>query len=123
MKFDSRKTSLMVALVLSLGGGAAVAQKPDKPVDTGQAPNSREEVRAEARAATRNTANTPVPSAAGEASTMTNNQPNMQTLPSESQRSRADARQGLYATRPRFGEPGERSTVPTNPGGKVGTPD
>jgi len=121
MKFDSRKTSLMVALVLSLGGGAAVAQKPDKPVDTGQMPNSREEVRAEARAATRNTANTPVPSAAGEASTMTNSQPNMQTLPSE--RSRADVRQGMYASRPRFGEPGERSTVPTNPGGKVGTPD
>lgn len=122
MKLDSRKTSLMVALVLSLGGGAALAQKPDKPVDTGQMPNSREEVRAEARAAARNTANTPVPSAAGEATTMTNNQPNMQTLPSV-EASRADARRGLIATRPRFGDTGERSTVPTNPDGKVATPD
>ncbi|MGR4868520.1 hypothetical protein ACIPRI_06590 [Variovorax sp. LARHSF232] len=122
MKLDSRKTSLMVALVLSLGGGAALAQKPEKPVDTGQMANSREEVRAEARAAVRNTANTPVPSAAGEASTMTNNQPNMQTLPSV-EASRADVRQGLFASRPRFGETGERSTVPTNPDGKVATPD
>ncbi len=122
MKLDSRKTSLMVALVLSLGGGATLAQKPEKPVDTGQMPNSREEVRAEARAAVRNTANTPVPSAAGEASTMTNNQPNMQTLPSV-EASRADVRQGLFASRPRFGETGERSTVPTNPDGKVATPD
>ncbi|HSV61698.1 MAG TPA: serine/threonine protein kinase [Variovorax sp.] len=118
MRFDSRK-SLLLALVMAFGGGTALAQKPDKPADTGQTPNSREAVRAEAYEAARNTSTTPVPS--GEASTMSNSQPNMQTVVPE--RSRAQARLQVTPSRPRFGESGERPDVPTNPtDGEVGTP-
>jgi hypothetical protein len=119
MRSDPRK-SLLLALVMSLGcGGAALAQKPEKPVDTGQMPNSREAVREEAREAARNTTNTAVPP--GEASTMSNHQPNMQTVIPD--RSRADARADLRMNRPRFGETGQRTDVPTNPtDGEVGTP-
>ena len=120
MKTEPCIKSLMLAVALSLGGGAALAQKPEKAPNTGQMPNSREAVKAEARGASRNTATTPVP--AGEASTMTNHQPNMQPLPI-SERSRAEVRQQTIHEKPRFGDKGERSTVPTNPQGKVGTPD
>jgi hypothetical protein len=112
--------SIVLAVALALGGGAALAQKPDKPVNTGQEANSREAVRAEAREAARNTTDTTVPP--GEASTMTNHQPNMQLLPI-SNRSRAEVRQEVMPpAKPRFGDKGERSVVPTNPQGKVATP-
>ena len=119
MRFDSRK-SLLLALVMAFGGGTALAQKPEKPVDTGQMPNSREAVRAQAWEAARNTSDTAVPP--GEASTMSNHQPNMQTVIPE--RSRAQARaQVMRPDRPAFGETGERPDVPTNPGDtEVGTP-
>ena len=116
MRFDSRK-SLLLALVMAFGGGAALAQKPDKPVDTGQMPNSREAVRAEAYEAARNTSNTAAPG--GEASTMSNSQPNMQTVIPEGSRSQAQ----VMPSRPRFGETGERPNAPTNPtDGDVATP-
>ena len=118
MRFDSRK-SLLLALVMAFGGGTALAQKPEKPVDTGQMPHSREAVRAEAYEAARNTSNTPAPG--GEASTMSNSQPNMQTVIPE--RSRAEARLQVMPSRPRLGETGERPDVPTNStDGEAGTP-
>lgn len=113
MKSESCK-GLLLATVLALGSGAALAQKPEPVVNTGQMPNSREAVRAEAREAARNTSNTLVP--AGEASTMTNNQPNMQSLPLV-ERSRSEVRQSALPMRPRFGQTGERPMVPTNPEG------
>jgi len=122
MKSDPRMKSLLLAVALSLSGGVALAQKPDKAVDNGQMPNSREAVRAEARDASRNTANTSVPAAAGEASTMTNRQPNMQPAP-VSDKTRAEVRQETYHQKPRFGEKGEKSTSPTNPPNKMATPD
>lgn len=121
MRADFRMKSALLAMVLSLGGGVALAQKPDKPVDTGQMPNSREAVKEEARQVPHNTANTSVPAAAGEASTMTNGQPNMQRLPN-AERSRADVRQEARQQRPRFGDKGEKIAVPTNPPGNQGTP-
>jgi len=122
MKSDPRMMkSLMLAVALSLGGGAAMAQKPDKAVNTGQMPNSREAVKAEARAVSRNTATTDVPAVAGEASTMTNHQPNMQPAPVSST-TRAEVRAETYHQKPRFGEKGEKSTIPTNPPGKMATP-
>lgn len=121
MKTDFRMKSALLALMLSVGGGVALAQKPDKPANTGQMPNSREAVKAEAREASRNTANTSVPSVAGEASTMTNHQPNMQPVPI-SNKTRAEVRQETYHQKPRFGETGEKTGIPTNPPGKMGTP-
>lgn len=121
MKTDICLKSLMLAVALSVSGGAALAQKPDKPVDNGQMPNSREAVKAEAREATRNTANTNVPSAAGEASTMTNHQPNMQPVPI-SDKSRAEVRAQVMPRKPQFGETGEKTGIPTNPVGKMATP-
>lgn len=119
MKSDLCMKSLMLAAALSLAGGAALAQKPDKPVDTGQVPNSREAVKAEAREAARNTTNTSTPP--GEASTMTNHQPNMQPAPI-SGTTRAEVRQQTYHEKPRFGETGEKTAIPNNPRGKMGTP-
>jgi len=121
MKSDPRIKSLFLAVALSLGGGAALAQKPDKPANTGQMPNSREDVKAEARQASRNTANTPVPATAGEASSMTNHQPNMQPVPI-TDKTRAEVRQETYHRKPQFGEKGEKTGIPTNPPGKMGTP-
>ncbi|SFM29512.1 hypothetical protein [Variovorax sp. OV329] len=121
MKSDTCLKSLMLAVALTVSGGAALAQKPDKTVETGQMPNSRDAVKAEARAATRNTANTSVPSAAGEASTMTNNQPNMQPVP-PSDKSRAEVRAEVMPKKPQFGEIGEKTGIPTNPVGKMATP-
>jgi hypothetical protein len=121
MRQISFKT-LLLAGALAVSSGAALAQKPDKPVDYGQVPNSRESVKAEAREAARNSANTLVPG--GEASTMTNHQPNQQQMPSEA--TRADVRQSamVNTTRPRFNQPGERPAVPTNPAPatETGTP-
>jgi hypothetical protein len=122
MKSDPRMKSLLLAVALSLTGGAALAQKPDTAVNNGQMPNSREAVKAEARAASRNTATTNVPAVAGEASTMTNHQPNMQTSPI-SDKTRAEVRQETYHRKPQFGEKGEKSTIPTNPPNKMATPD
>lgn len=118
-KTDLRMKSALLAVMLSLAGGTALAQKPDKPANTGQAPNSREEVKQEARQASRNTANTNVP--AGEASTMTNSQPNMQPVPI-SGKSRAEVREQTRHQKPQFGQTGEKTGIPTNPPGKMGTP-
>ena len=124
MKSDQRMLkmkSLMLAVALAVGGGAAMAQKPDKPVNNGQMPNSREAVRAEARQASRDTANTSVPAQAGEASTMTNRQPNMQPPPA-SGKTRAEVSQETYHQRPMFGDKGEKTAIPNNVPGKMGTP-
>ena len=121
MKSDHCMKSLMLAVALSLAGGAAMAQKPDKAVNNGQMPNSREAVKAEARQASRNTANTNVPAQAGEASTMTNHQPNMQPPPN-SGKTRAEVSQETYHQKPMFGEKGEKTAIPSNPPGKMGTP-
>ena len=121
MRADLCMKSVLLAAMLSLAGGAALAQKPDKPVNTGQMPNSREAVKEEARQVPHSTANTSVPAAAGEATTMTNGQPNMQRAPS-AERSRADVRQEARYQRPRFGDTGEKTSVPTNPPGDRGTP-
>ncbi len=121
MKSDSRMKSLVLAVALAASGGAALAQKPDAPANTGQMPNSREAVKAEARTATRNTANTNVPSAAGEASTMTNNQPNMQPAPI-SDTTRAEVRAQTYHQKPQFGDKVEKTDIPTNPPNKMATP-
>lgn len=121
MNVDFRMKSALLAVMLSLAGGVALAQKPDKPANTGQVPNSREAVKAEARQASRNTANTNVPAAAGEATTMTNNQPNMQPVPI-SNKSRAEVREQTYHQKPQFGQTGEKTGIPVNPSGKMGTP-
>ena len=121
MKADFRMKSALLAAMLSLAGGTALAQKPDKPANTGQAPVSREAVKEEARQVSRNTANTNVPATAGEATTMTNHQPNMQALPI-SNTSRAEVRAQTYHQKPQFGQTGEKTGVPTNPPGKMGTP-
>ena len=121
MKSDHCMKSLMLAVALSVAGGAAMAQKPDKLVDNGQMPNSREAVKAEARQASRNTATTTVPAQAGEATTMTNHQPNMQPPPN-SGTTRAEVSQQTYHQKPMFGEKGEKTAIPNNPPGKMGTP-
>lgn len=118
MKFDSCK-HIALAVALGLGSGAALAQKPEAPKDYGQTANSREAVRAEAREAARNSANTMTPS--GEASTMSNGQPNMVTAPDDPARGRTSAQ--LSTQRQRQGEPpAERYLPPTNPDGTVYTP-
>lgn len=121
MRSDLRMKSALLALTLSLAGGAALAQKPDKAANTGQPPVSREAVKQEARQASRNTANTNVPAVSGEATTMTNHQPNMQPVPI-SDKTRSEVRQQTYHQKPRFGETGEKTGIPTNPPGKMGTP-
>lgn len=121
IKADFRMKSALLAAMLLAGSGVALAQKPDKPANTGQAPVSREAVKQEARQASRNTANTSVPAVSGEASTMTNHQPNMQPVPISS-KTRDEVRQETYHQKPRFGQTGEKSGIPTNPPGKMGTP-
>lgn len=121
MKSDFRMKNVLLAVALAVSGGAAMAQKPDKPIDNGQMPNSREAVKAEARQAPRNTVTTPVPSAAGEATTMTNHQPNMQPAP-VSDTTRAEVRQQTYKQKPQFGDKVEKTDIPNNPQGKAGTP-
>ena len=121
MRSDFRMKSALLAVMLSLAGGAAWAQKPDKAANTGQSPVSREAVKEEARQVSRNTANTNVPAVGGEATTMTNHQPNMQPVPI-SDKTRAEVRQQTYHQKPRFGETGEKTGIPTNPPGKMGTP-
>jgi len=121
MKADFRMKSALLGLMLSVSGGVALAQKPDKPANTGQPPVSREAVKQEARQASRNTANTNVPAVGGEATTMTNSQPNMQPAPVSST-TRDEVRQQTYHQKPRFGQTGEKTAIPTNPPGKMGTP-
>jgi len=89
-------------------------QRPD-----GTAPVSRESVKAEARAHNYNNANNPVPK--GEATTTVNNQPNAVPQPT-GEMSRAEVSQLGRKAWPRFGEPGERPDVPTNPVDRTGTP-
>ena len=113
-------TALLAAL---LGAGTAQAQMPT-PVQQPMAgdssvPASREAVKAEARAQNRNNANSVVPK--GEASTTVNHQPNAMPSPT-GERSRAEVRAEAQHVKPRFGQPGERPAVPTNPTEKTGTP-
>jgi len=89
-------------------------QRPDASM-----PNSREAVKAEARAHNRNNANNPVPK--GEASTTVNAQPNAMPQPT-GEMSRAEVSQQARKAKPQFGQRGERPDVPTNPTGKTGTP-
>jgi len=89
-------------------------QRPDASM-----PNSREAVKAEARAHNRNNVNNPVPK--GEASTTVNAQPNAMPQPT-GEMSRAEVSQQARKTKPQFGQRGERPDVPTNPTGKTGTP-
>ena len=89
-------------------------QRPD-----GSMPASREAVKSEARVQNRNPANTTTPG--GEASTMTNNQPN--AMPQVmSGTTRSEVRQDALKTKPQFGQKGERPDVPTNPKTSTGTP-
>ncbi|MEJ1163076.1 serine/threonine protein kinase [Variovorax sp. CCNWLW186] len=89
-------------------------QRPDASM-----PNSREAVKAEARAHNRNNVNNPVPK--GEASTTVNAQPNAMPQPTGAM-SRAEVSQQARKTKPQFGQKGERPDVPTNPTEKTGTP-
>lgn len=89
-------------------------QRPDASM-----PNSREAVKAEARAHNRNNVNNPVPK--GEASTTVNAQPNAMPQPTGA-KSRAEVSQQARKTKPQFGQKGERPDVPTNPTEKTGTP-
>ena len=96
---------------------AGVANPPQRPDNS--MPASREAVKAEARAHNRNNANNPVPK--GEASTTVNAQPNAMPQPT-GEMSRAEVSQQARKTKPRFGHPGERPDVPTNPTERTGTP-
>jgi len=96
---------------------AGVANPPQRP--DASMPASREAVKAEARAQNRNNANSVVPK--GEASTTVNHQPNAMPSPT-GERSRAEVRAETQHVKPRFGQPGERPAVPTNPTEKTGTP-
>lgn len=89
-------------------------QRPDNSM-----PNSREAVKAEARAHNRNNTNNLVPK--GEASTTVNAQPNAMPQPT-GEMSRAEVSQQARKTKPQFGQRGERPDVPTNPTEKTGTP-
>ncbi|OUM01471.1 serine/threonine protein kinase [Variovorax sp. JS1663] len=96
------------------GGVANATQRPD-----GTDPASREAVRAEARAHNRNNVNNSVPK--GEATTTVNGQPNAMPRPT-GEVSRTEVSMETRKVRPRFGNPGERPEVPTNPTDRTGTP-
>ena len=96
---------------------SGVPNPPQRP-DAGM-PNSREAVKAEARAHNRNNINNPVPK--GEASTTVNAQPNAIPQPTGAM-SRAEVSQQARKTKPQFGQKGERPDVPTNPTDRTGTP-
>ncbi len=98
----------------SIGNTANPTQRPD-----GSNPASRDAVKSEARAANRNNADSMVPK--GEASTMTNNQPNMSPKPS-GEMSRQEVSQQARKTKPQMGQTGQRPDVPTNPTNRTGTP-
>ncbi|MDZ4356658.1 MAG: serine/threonine protein kinase, partial [Variovorax sp.] len=111
-----RLTIPTALLAAQQGAGIAQAQMPT-PVQQPMAgdssvPASREAVKAEARAQNRNNANSVVPK--GEASTTVNHQPNAMPSPT-GERSRAEVRAETQHVKPRFGQPGERPAVPTNP--------
>ncbi|RZL86521.1 MAG: serine/threonine protein kinase [Variovorax sp.] len=99
---------------------ASFAQAPgklDRP--DGSNPASREAVKAEARAHNRNNTDNVVPK--GEASTTVNGQPNAMPSPI-GMNSRSEVSAEARHVKPRFGERGERPSVPTNPTDKTGTP-
>src|SRR4051812_30655720 len=115
MKQQQLISSALLAGLLALTGTAAMAQKPDTVrADVNAAvPATRTDVRDEARANNKSPANTLTP--AGEPSTVTNHQPNVQPVPI-SNTTRAEVRQETLKTKPRLigGEKGERPDVPTN---------
>ena len=120
---SAQATSMPAQPDPSVGGEAStmtpagVANPPQRP--DASMPVSREAVKAEARAQNRNNANSVVPK--GEASTTVNAQPNARPQPT-GEMSRAEVSQMARKTKPRFGQPGERPDVPTNPAEKTGTP-
>jgi hypothetical protein len=75
-------------------------------------------VKSEARSEHKNSANTTTPR--GEASTMTNNQPNAPQ--STGALGRAEVKPSRDQLKPQAGQRGERPDVPTNPKGATGTP-
>jgi hypothetical protein len=95
-------------------GVANPTQRPDNSM-----PNSREAVKAEARAQNRNNANSVVPK--GEATTTVNHQPNAMPQPT-GEMSRAEVSQAGRKVKPQFGQTGERPELVTNPADKTGTP-
>jgi len=134
-----RFTSVLAAALLAAGAASAQSAAPNPSTTSGEAstvtpagvpnppqrpdatmPNSRASVKAEARMNNHNLANSNTPP--GQASTTTNNQPNM--TPPVSQRTRGEVRQeALHQPRP-FGDTGERpGNVPTNPTTRTGTPN
>ncbi|WP_077002446.1 serine/threonine protein kinase [Variovorax sp. KK3] len=96
------------------GGVANATQRPD-----GSDPASRDAVRAEARAHNRNNMNNATPK--GEATTTVNGQPNAMPRPT-GEMTRTEVSMETRKQRPRFGNPGERPDVPTNPKDRTGTP-
>ena len=94
-------------------GVANPTQRPD-----GSDPASRAAVKADARAESRNSANTLVPK--GEATTTTNDQPSV-TRPTGAM-TRAEVKPNSRDLKPQIGQAGERPDVPTNPTAKTGTP-
>ncbi|MGJ7566932.1 serine/threonine protein kinase [Variovorax sp. GB1R11] len=119
----AQTTSIPAAPDASVGGEAStmtpagVANPPQRPDNS--MPNSREAVKAEARAQNRNNANSMVPK--GEASTTFNHQPNATPQPT-GEMSRAEVSQTGRKVKPQFGQKGERPDVATNPTDKTGTP-
>lgn len=103
-------------------GGQASTQTPAGVPNPTQKPagmvNSREAIRSEARIENRSPSNTMVPK--GEASTMTNNQPNA-AQPTGAM-TRAEVRPTRNELKPQLGQKGERPEVPTNPKSETGTP-
>ncbi|MDM0039283.1 serine/threonine protein kinase [Variovorax sp. J22G21] len=118
MKHTHLFSSALLAGMMAFAGIAS-AQNPGPVKPSEVEPASREAVRAEARANNKSPANTLTPG--GEASTKTNNQPNMAPTPI-SGTTRGEVRQEVLKTRPQFGQKGERPAVPTNPKHETGTP-
>lgn len=117
----SHQRILHATLLAALLGvaGLASAQNPGPTAASTTPPNSREDVKAEARVQNRNNANTMVPK--GEATTTVNHAPNAMPQPS-GEMSRAEVSQTGRKVKPQFGNKGERPEVATNPTDKTGTP-
>jgi hypothetical protein len=119
----AQTTSIPAAPDPSVGGQAStmtpagVANPPQRPDNS--MPNSREAVKAEARAHNRSNATNMVPK--GEATTTINHQPNAMPQPM-GEMSRAEVSQTGRKVKPQFGQKGERPDVVTNPTDRTGTP-
>jgi hypothetical protein len=118
----AQMTSTPAAPNPSVGGQASTMSPAGVPNPTqrpdGTDPAARGAVRADARADNHSPANTATPG--GQASTMTNNQPN--ATPQTGAMTRNQVRPTSYDLKPQMGQKGERPDVPTNPEAKTGTP-